>query len=111
MKKLLGVTLFFLVATAAHAEVKVEYEDGHVFWSSECANNYKFSYFDSNRIQRACIESTDAVPVEKFIALSRDHDCIGQVRVDSGVIRDGILYADSVAQVWGCVGGQGIEIF
>lgn len=111
MRKLLGVILLFLVSSVTHADIAVEAEDGHVFWASECANNYKFSYFDSHRIQRACIESTSSVPVEKFIALSRDHDCIGQVRVDSGVIRNGHLYADAVAQVWGCTGGQSSEFF
>lgn len=110
MKKLLGVILLFLVSGVTHADIAVEAEDGHVFWASECANNYKFSYFDTDGIQRACIESTSNVSVEKFIALSRDHDCIGQVRVDSGVIRGGNLYADAVAQVWGCGGGRGFEI-
>ena len=111
MKKLLGVTLFFLVSSVAHADIAVEYEDGHVFWASECANNYKFSYFGYDHIQRACIESTDAVSVEKFIAFSRDHDCFGQVRVDSGVIRDGILYADAIARVQGCEGRHDQDFF
>ena len=106
MKKLLGVTLLFLVSTMTHADIAVQSEDGHLFWASECASNYKFSYFDSNRIQRACVESTETVSIERFVTLSKDYDCYGQVRVDSGVIRAGVLYANEITKVWGCHDGR-----
>ena len=109
MKKLFAVTLLLLVSTTAHADIAVQSEDGHLLWASQCASSYQFSYFDSHNIQRACVESTDAVPLAQFVALARDHDCYGQVRVDSGIIRDGVLYANTIAKVWGCHDGRGQE--
>ena len=105
MKKLIAVTLLFLFSATAHADVVVAAEDGHLYWSSDCASSYKFSYFDSNHIQRACVVATDSVPLKHFVTLARENDCYGQVRVDSGLIREGVLYANEISKVWGCPEG------
>ena len=102
MKRLLGVTLLFLFSSMAYADIPVEAEDGRLLWADECASSYKFSYFATNRIQRACIESTETVSIERFVLLARMHDCFGQVRVDYGTIRDGVLYASEITEVRGC---------
>ena len=102
MKKLVGVTLLFLLSNLTYADIPVEAEEGRLLWAGECASNYKFSYFATDRIQRACIESTEAVPIERFVLYARMHDCFGQVRVDHGTIRDGVLYASEITQVRGC---------
>lgn len=76
MNKLLGATLLLFSAISS-AEISVEAQDGHLFWSGKCATKYKFSYFDSTHIRRACVASTEAVPIEKLVTLSKDYDCIG----------------------------------
>ncbi len=102
---MIGGAALLLAAMPAHAQMLFEHEDGRVYFKRSCAGNYSFSFFDGGRLQRGCIESTPEVSLERFVQMSRDHDCPGQVRVVRGTLEDGIVRATVIEKVRGCVDG------
>jgi hypothetical protein len=97
---LIATVSFFSTSTLAASTI--EYMDGYVLYSGRCTNRYVFSYFDGRRLQSPCIADSASVTLEDFLFTSRLTDCEPQVRVVSGTIRDGRLYADGIEEIWGC---------
>lgn len=98
---LIAAVSFF--STNALAESTIEYMDGRVLYSGRCTDHYVFSYFDGRRLQSPCIADSASVTLDDFLFTSSNTDCDQHVRVVSGTIRDGRLYADRIEEVWGCV--------
>ena len=94
------VVSFFSVK--AFAVSMIEHTDGRVVYSRNCGSNYVFSYFDGSRLQSPCIEDSTSVTIKDFIFKSRNTECEPQLRVVSGTVRDGRLYADRIEEVRGC---------
>ncbi len=105
MKELALILAVFFVSMPSHAAVTVEYEKGRVLYSGSCASKYVFSYLDGSRLQHPCIGTTDTVSLESFLRTSR-HGRRKQVRVNQGIIEDGVLYASDIEEVFGSRGGR-----
>ncbi len=101
--KSIPLTLSLLFAmTPAFAADDVVRALGYVIYSGSCAQGYAFSYFDGSRLQLHCIADSETVTVRDMVASSRGTDCGSQLRVVSGNVEDGILYAREIAEVHGC---------
>ena len=94
------VVSFFSVK--AFAVSMIEHTDGRVVYSRNCGSEYIFSYFDGSRLQMPCIEDSASVTIKDFLFKSRNTECQPQLRVVSGTVRDGRLYADRIEEVRGC---------
>ena len=102
MKKLALILAIFFVSMPSQAALTVENIEGRVFYSGSCASKYVFSYLDGGQRQRPCIGTTDTVSLEKFVRTSQLSECRTKVRVNQGIIEDGVLYASDIEEVLGC---------
>ena len=105
MKDLALILGVFFVSIPSYAAVTVEYEEGRMLYSGSCASKYVFSYLDGDRLQHPCIGTTDTVSLEDFLRTSR-HSRRKNVRVNQGIIEDGVLYASDIEEVFGSRGGR-----
>ncbi len=105
MKDFVLILGVFFVSIPSYATVTVEYEEGRVLNSGSCASKYAFSYLDGGRLQHPCIGTTDAVSLESFLRTSR-LSRRKKVRVNQGIIEDGVLYASDIEEVFGSRGGK-----
>ncbi len=103
MRILALIAAVSVFSTNTLAESTIEYMDGSVLYSGRCTNRYVFSYFDGRRLQSPCIADSASVTFEDFLFTSSNTDCEPRVRVVSGTIRNGRLYADGIEEIWGCV--------
>ncbi len=110
MRILALIAAVSVFSTNALAASTIEYMDGSVLYSGRCTDHYVFSYFDGRRLQSPCIANSASVTLDDFLFTSSNTDCDQHVRVVSGTIRDGRLYADRIEEVWGCVEFQSGKI-
>lgn len=105
MKDLALILGVFFVSIPSYAAVTVEYKEGRVLDSGPCASKYAFSFLDGGRLQHPCVGTTDTVSVESFLRTSR-HSRRKKVRVNQRIIKDGVLYASDIEEVFGAPGGR-----
>ena len=104
----------FIIGSADVNETELEILDGATITTTELnyldittlgtVDSSKAVVADANKDITGfrSITASANVTLKDFLSTSRHTDCWWQVRVVTGLIRDGALYADSIEEVWGC---------